>query len=273
MSVRSFLSDVKYLIRKPVHVWKDRTEDRESLSLFSPLDSGLRFWSNGAGIIRHAGGETREHIRYTNSLEAFEYSASLGCRAIETDLDITDSGEIILIHSEGGKGPSGNTLMDLEMLLGFMDEHPDMYIVTDCKNGTFGQICETLGKLDRGYVSRFVIQLYRYGDFDIADRAGHFENYIFTLYDSGLYIWNSERIVKHCLRKGIGAVTMPAGFVRMNELELYRRYGIRVYIHSAAGNEVNEPKEVLKFIKKGVYGFYSDELTEKDLREIKENHI
>ena len=265
MGIRQTLSDIKYVVLKASQVRHDRTEDSDPLSLFSPADPGLSAWTEGVRIIRHAGGETPDHERYTNSLEAFEYSASLGCRAIETDLDVDHDGRVLLIHREGNKGPGENTLMDLHDLLGFMDRHPDIYIVTDCKNGTLMKICASLIRLEERYRKRFVIQLYSYEDRVLVESIGSFDNYIFTLYDSGLYIWNSERIVKHCLRNRIGVVTMPSGFVRMNELKIYADYGIRVFIHSAVGDETNDPVACAGFMKRGVYGFYSDVLTESDL--------
>ena len=291
-SIRKILSDIKYDMIRSFEVRKDRKADPEPVTDFDRLDQKYNRWCDNVHVIRHAGGEV-DGKPYLNCLEAFKRSADAGCTALEADLQLTKDERVVLLHDQKSalgidrpeeehlddteqafmerKIAGRYTPMNIESLIVFMKEHPDVYIVTDCKQQSMSEV---LGQIvsavkdesaeERKYIlSHMVIQLYHYEDCELVQNIYHFPNMIFTLYDSGLYIWNAERIVKHCLRDKIGVVTMPYGFIRNKHvLDLFNRYNIRVFVHTINGRD-----DTRCYQDAGVWGIYSDDMTKWDVWE------
>jgi glycerophosphoryl diester phosphodiesterase len=268
------VSNIKYNILKAYHVHLDRRNDNDKLSDMVPLSDEKSAWCTDGIIICHAGGMIEEHP-YTNCMEAFQNSVAHGKKILEADFQITSDGKVILLHDTGSVwGEIRDTVshdgfmnhmilgkytpLDIEKLVDFMHRNQEAYVVTDCKKGTLdGVIREILRTCDdESLLNRFIIQLYQYEDAARVREIYDFRYLIFTLYDSGLYIWNAERIVKHCVRNGIGVVTMPYGFVRDDKaLNLFREYNVKVCVHTV--NDIYMAEELRK---RGVTGIYTDEI-------------
>ena len=285
--LRQCMSDVKYEILKQINVKNDRNADSQSLSELKPISDVCSNWCDNIHVIRHAGGEI-DGRPYLNCLEAFQNSAEMGCKALEADLQLTTDDHVVLLHDmksafdieqdESVKLADTETMfmnrkiagkytpMNIESLVEFMKEYPDIYIITDCKQQSMSEVLSQIvatvkresEKEQEHILSHMVIQLYHYEDCDIVQQIYQFPNMIFTLYDSGLYIWNAERIVKHCIRNKIGVVTMPYGFIRNKHvLDLFNRFNIRVFVHT-----INVSDNTDIYCKAGVWGIYSDNMTE-----------
>ena len=286
-SIKRILSDIKYDVLKYFNVREDRKADSESISDFVSLEPEYYRWCDNIHVIRHAGGEI-DGRSYLNCLEAFRNSAEMGCKALEADFQLTTDDHVVLLHDmksafdieqdERVKLADTETMfmnrkiagkytpMNIESLVEFMKEYPDIYIITDCKQQSMSEVLSQIvatvkresEKEQEHILSRMVIQLYHYEDCDMVQQIYQFHNMIFTLYDSGLYIWNAERIVKHCIRNKIGVVTMPYGFIRNKHvLDLFNKYNIRVFVHT-----INIRDNTDIYSKAGVWGIYSDDMIE-----------
>ncbi|MNJ67905.1 Glycerophosphoryl diester phosphodiesterase family protein [compost metagenome] len=79
---------------------------------------------------------------------------------------------------------------------------------------------------------------------------------IYTLYQT----YDSDKqIVQFAKDKQLAAVTMSTTRVNEDLVSSLHKLGIPSYVHT-----VNDPKEILKLKRMGVYGFYTDFLSEND---------
>lgn len=240
-------------------------------------------------LIAHAGGGI-DGFTYTNSREALDLNYSLGHRVFEIDLNLMPDGKILcshdIIHLNSITGVNTSlqateqykikkiynryTVIDLEDLFVFMRHHPDMYLVTDSKladsNGYFTdndeynrkfwvEFVSAARKIDDQILLRVIPQLYYPKMLEIVDSIYPFSRYIFTLYATSL---TADPILKFAFEHPkIAAITMPPGrledHVLVNGL---RRLGRPIYVHT-----INSEVDVVQYIRKGVYGFYTDFLT------------
>ena len=104
--------------------------------------------------IAHAMGTTKDKIKYTNSLEAFEESYMKGIRYFEVDLDVTKDGKIVAFHEENEWGElwlgsplekydynkiikfryfNKNNILFLENLIELLDKYKDIFFIFDTK--------------------------------------------------------------------------------------------------------------------------------------------
>ncbi len=231
-------------------------------------------WFKTDLLIRHAGGGI-DNLRYLNCREAVENSLLHGYRVLEIDFTITEDGEVVCLHEFENidvkldkfiyldfmncKICGKYTPIDLKGILRFMEEYPDLYIVTDSKeddnigliNVLVSQVC-AMGK--EQLLDRMIPQLYYFDEYEAVKRIYPFKEYIFTLYKSGLYIWDYERIIDFCSRTTVKNVTVPGYQIR--DRKAYRKMcdaGIRIFCHTE-----NDP-EIIKWIRSyGVSAIYTD---------------
>jgi len=151
-------------------------------------------------LIAHAGGAVYGY-RLTNSLEALDTAYAAGHRCVELDFERTADGDVVLLHdwesmaarmlgspgqrtlAEFKAAPAfaGLTLLSLDDLLLWLDEHPEVSVVTDIKSddnaAVLSQIAGQAGDLQRN----FIPQIYAYDQYEPV-RALGYERIILTLY-------------------------------------------------------------------------------------------
>lgn len=222
-------------------------------------------------LIAHAGGAVYG-LRYTNSLEALDWSYSLGHRYIELDFRYTTDGEIVCMHdwdSMGERmfGESGQkseeeflnekvlsdlTVMDIDILSDWMSEHTDVYIITDVKeidNVTFlSKVYERLGD----NAKRVIPQAYTPIEYSSLISLG-FENVILTSYGSGLTL---EELEVFAIENKPWGLTLMREQMDKEFLGRLKKAGINTYCHT-----VNELWEYETWHEWGLYGIYSDYFT------------
>lgn len=271
-----FLEELDFKLHYAYHYLK--RERRGAINKrASPFPENIHSWYSDCHMVRHAGGGL-ENRSYLNCAEAIEESARLFKRpVIELDFCRTYDGGIILLHdfasigiadmtiNNGGGGIyradfmnlkiSGQyTPLDLESLFAIMDAHKEIRIIVDGSIDIIPDIINAAKKVDCGILKRFIIQLYGYDDYKKIESMYHFEDYIFTLYSSGLYIWNFKEIVAFCLDNNIPVVTMPKEYVRNRRtLSIFNKYNIKVFAHT-----VNDSNLWKKLQNMGVWGIYTD---------------
>ncbi|MFA9376839.1 MAG: glycerophosphodiester phosphodiesterase family protein [Lachnotalea sp.] len=211
-------------------------------------------------FISHALGGI-DNLDYTNSQEALDYSYSRGSRLMEVDLLYTSDGHLICRHNwnqELGDGFSKEnipdyetfmaskingiyTTLDIETIIQYAMDHPDVYFITDIKSYEF-DICEALEVIKNtaekmGYSNldkQFIIQVYSYEDYERLSEEFSFQNYIFTLYrmkdeleENGI-----DNILDFCTEKDIKVVTLPKKYATEEICSKLKEKNIKIYVYT-----------------------------------------
>lgn len=220
--------------------------------------------------IGHAMGAVGNTV-LSNSLEAFKTNYKKGRRVFEVDFTLTGDRHIVAFHENpafGMRAPvqmmthkeftsmrymGKYTPLDISGVLSLMEEHPDVYLVTDTKY-SFALIEHMLSELQRdrpGLLGRVVPQIYFPGDYEMARRFG-LREMIYTLYkDNG----RSDRDVVAFVRErpDITVVTMSTARFNPTLAASLKALGRRVFVHTVNGED-----RIREFMGQGADGFYTD---------------
>ncbi|KNF08275.1 glycerophosphoryl diester phosphodiesterase [Gottschalkia purinilytica] len=240
--------------------------------IFSTFTSHTVSAQNGISslprLVAHAGGAIYG-FQYTNSMEALNESYKNGFRFIELDFDLTTDGYPVLIHDWSHM--SGRlfmekpklyslqefmtkpkflnlTLMNVDMLAGWLANHSDVFIVTDIKNSNLS-VLKLIKERYPSLQKQFIPQIYSFGEYNEVRKMGY-ENIILTLYLSHA---TDDQIVEFARANRLLGITMPSnrGFTtlpkRLSEI------GVPTYVHT-----INELATYENLRKHSVYGIYTD---------------
>jgi len=162
--------------------------------------------------------------------------------------------------------------MDVDAVMDMMASVPDIYIVTDTKEQKDEDIRLLLKELteaalarDPALLDRVVIQIYNEPMLDMVREIYPFSSIIYTLYAT---TDSPERIAAFVKANHIDAVTMPEHRVNPNFVAKLREAGAVTYVHT-----INDANTVNNYEKWGVYGVYSDLLTEPELEKISLRYV
>jgi len=224
-------------------------------------------------VIAHAGGTARGY-NTTNSLEAVLQSIEAGHTLIELDMLITSDEKIVMVHDFGSswtkqylgvefdKRPTAEeylsnkihgmfTPMSFDMLTPILDEHPDVRIVTDCKENSL-ELLSLIARKYPDYIDNIVPQIYDYYQYEQVKRLGY-KDMIFTLYTMNYMDYG--RLLAFVADKEIFAVTVGIGYAYEEVAYRLAADGVRVYMHP-----LNNFSDANALIEKGIYGVYSSTL-------------
>lgn len=243
-------------------------------------------------LIAHAMGSIGEQT-YTNAYEAMVANYELGTRVFEIDLMLTEDRKVVARHEwsksmteklgQRDKLPEDkqsvrlsheefiNTPilehyqpMDIEAIMDMMMRHPDLFIVTDTKEqeerdiyDLFTEIVKAAKQRGPELLDRVVVQIYNEPMLDMIQDIYPFESIIYTLYATQD---PPSKITAFVKNHNINAVTMPEYKVSPNFVAKLRQAGAVTYVHT-----INDTLTVNNYEKWGVYGVYSDLLTEPEL--------
>ena len=243
------------------------TTVESSASDTEPLPDISDSWnkSDYPALIAHAGGAIYGY-RLSNSLEAIENAYANGFRLIELDFQITSDQKYVLLHdwesmaermlfSRGQRTReeflaadtfAGLTLLDLDMLVTWLEAHPDCRIVTDakCENLPFLEHLSSLALKDR-----FIPQTYSYEEYKSAKELG-FNDVILTLYAMNSPV---HEVVSFIHKEKPFALTIPEAVLNEELLTRVADVGVVVYTHT-----VNDLSIFEKWRKFGLHGIYTD---------------
>jgi lipoteichoic acid synthase len=225
--------------------------------------------------VAHAGGVTAtlNDNTYTNCREAFFMSLHSGFRLIETDLEWTSDGHIVLIHDWDGtfkrifkKEPhvctldefmnlrqEGITQMSLEDLMHWLFVLPGTTVITDVKRDNLKAL-QYISAQFKDLRRQIIPQIYEFGEYDKVVEAGY-ADIVLTLYMSD---YSDEKILEFARSHRLFAVTMPVERARGNLPRRLNELGVFVYAHTV--NDYNLERELSD---NGVNGFYTDYLNPK----------
>lgn len=230
-------------------------------------------WTDNRMIAHALGG--MEDKAYMNCKEGLETAYENGFRIFETDLHLTEEGNLVLYHDAkswfqmadvNGLNYSEfkNTLlydtyhtMDLQDLIVFMDEHNDMYVLVDWgapeKNEDlfwYAGIVYFGLKYD-GVLDRIILEINSPLMHQNANSLYEWKSFTLAYYDDQ---WSSvEEAISFCKKNGIKVVDLPANMCNEEFVQLWVREGIMVYCYTV--NDVNTVSEMAGF---GVNGCFTD---------------
>ena len=237
-------------------------------------EHGFRLPSNA--LVVHALGAIKGK-HYSNSLEALEETLGRGGRFLEVDLSFTADGDLVCFHTKhekhlGLETPVTEistadflsyryadrfTLIDLETLFHHLVDHPDTYVVTDCKhdfNPCMEKVLSTAELVDPALVGRIIPQFYTVDQWlDVARMEaahGSFATVIFTLYKTRI---DDDAVVELVQARGVPVVTMSRKRFNPDLVARLADIGVDSLVHT-----VNKPVDIIGYVDQGVRGLYSD---------------
>lgn len=214
-------------------------------------------------------------LKSTNSLEALENAYEKGNRYIELDFNFTSDFKPVCIHDWNhlvysgydGTKPSENeflqnniysiyTSMSLDNVAEFMNEHKDLYIITDVKdlNVFFSNYVSThFSELKK----RFIIQVYSEKEYEYVCKMG-FDNIIFSLYKLD---WESKtdtnNLVEFAKNNKLFGYTFPASLCDIDGFtDAMLKSKVPLFVHT-----INDKDEQQKYFDMGITGIYTDNVT------------
>lgn len=300
--INSAIKKDKNLIKNISEKFPDRFNYSFNLTQEINHDLGNYNWIKENRLIAHAFGGI-ERYNYTNSFEAFIENYNKGYRVFEVDLIMTKDNHLVARHDWqymwfkefeqdipyriiNDKVVDLTSLklyneipltrnefnqllihkkyrpLDFTEIAKLMKQYEDIYIITDSKlktskevKRTFKYIVEECKNVDSAILNRIIPQIYNEDMLDIIKDIYNFNCYIYTLYQTNS---REEDIIEFAKTNGIKAVTMAEGRFNKNFQKSLQENGIYIYMHT-----VNSPEIVEKYLKQGVYGFYTDFLNPK----------
>ncbi len=223
--------------------------------------------------IMHAGGETPDGLRETNSIEAMNTSYEKGEYWLELDFCQTSDLRFVCLHDFYAYYSSDITGVDLpdyetfekirkttygyesptlDSLILWLDSHPKATIVTDVKENSL-EFARTVAESYPDYVRRFAVQIYGRDEYAEVVSLG-FDKVIYTLYRQPLERYDVELISEFVAQsEKLVALTYAADVENTDAIAKIVEIGIPVYIHT-----VNSADEQKFWRELGVYGFYTD---------------
>ncbi|MDD3049249.1 MAG: glycerophosphodiester phosphodiesterase family protein [Bacilli bacterium] len=253
-------------------------------------------WYNENRVITHALGGI-DGKTYTNSIDALDDNYQKGKRVFEADFNYTSDGKIILTHDfqetednlidfPDGYVPTYEEFMnnriyykyhpsDAQQLLTYMNEHYDMYLVTDVKYEDPTTITSILSELVNmakeanmeSVLDRFIIQFYSEQNYYDIQSVYPFKNYIYSLYAEANK--DFEAVKNFCLANKVPVVLMKSSWVKdETTLNVFNENNIKVYVYT-----LNNLTNIFNRKSQGVYGFVSDYAYNKDILILEYNEI
>ncbi len=214
---------------------------------------------------------------YSNSLEALESTLARGGRFLEVDLTFTADGDLVCFHNNHEKHLGEETsvtemttseflnhryagrftLIDFETLVRKLTDHPDTYIVTDCKHDfvrCMEAVLSVAGAVESSFVGRIIPQFYKADQWrDVArmeTEHGSFATVIFTLYRTQI---DDDMVVQLARERKVPVVTMSRKRFNTDLVARLSDIGVDSLVHT-----VNKPAQMIGFVDQGVRGLYSD---------------
>ena len=222
---------------------------------------------------------------YTNTLEAFEQNYAKGYRIFEVDLIPTADGGLAARHDWSpslytalGERYPGHvpttaeflrtkvfgkyTPIDINVIVGLMRTHPDMYVITDTKyvdapnvRKEFGAIIRALGSDKATLSNRFIVQIYQEQMLKTVRSVYPFANVLYSLYWQNARPATSTRAVQFAKANGIRVLTFDMNRWSKRFVGEVRAAGI-----APAVNTINDPNQAAALNAGGVRFLYSDTL-------------
>ena len=236
-------------------------------------------------IITHALGRIDQYA-YTNSKEAFVTNYKRGARVFEVDLLLTDDGRLVCAHDwnsfskmVGGDNVARTfeefmqtkiygryTPLSFRDLALMLKRCPDVFLVTDTKDyrsirvrRAFAALVADATSVDDTILERIIPQLYDPAMLETIEKIHPFKEYLFTRYRRGTWEYRIIGLIEK--RPEIKCVAFPTRKISSSFCERLKAKHVRSYTHT-----VNSIDDVKRYAAWGIDGFYSDDLTNEDVK-------
>jgi glycerophosphoryl diester phosphodiesterase len=265
------------------------------LMLISSEESSSRSHSKFTNykLISHAMGSIQNQA-YTNSYEAFIANYEQGNRIFEVDFMMTEDNQVVARHEwtqsmteqfqQEEQLPKDRqavpmtykefkdtailgklTPLDWGDVLDLMEEYPDIYIVTDTKEQSPEEILrvmvEEAERRNPKLLKRVIPQIFDQPMLKKVQGVYEFPSIIYTLYTSED---SDQEVIDFVQRNHITAVTMPEHRTNEGFVSDLNKAGVTTYVHT-----INDITDMKKYLKMGIGGVYTDDLTELALEATK----
>ena len=232
-------------------------------------------------LIVHALGKIN-NTKYSNSFEGLNYwYFEKKMRLMEADFNLTLDNHTVLTHGFGRRERPPTlaefkknrvkgylTPLSFEDLVIFMEQHDDLYIITDTKFDDithiqiqFDEMTEILSR-HKNVNNRFIIEIYNERMYlFLKEKKYPFKYFMFTLYKR----WENrnytdlENIFSFCKEKEINGIIMYSFLFNSRINKLSKKYSIPLYVHTE-----NNIFRIAEFLKR-VRGVFSDEVDNSSL--------
>jgi len=253
---------------------------------FKKIRDEKNAWYTKNKLRAHACGGI-DGVAYTNSWEALNQSYQKGIKVIELDMTVTSDARVVISHNFmpeiSGKFDTETptfdefmnysiagkyTPMSLQMLLEFMEKHPDVYIVVDHPAKGFNRLVEIITymlkvidskKINNRVLKQFIIQVFTVREYDWLNSLGEFKNIEFY--------FSARRDIEGTIEfiSNNNVHTVSINKVRLNKeiVSKFSRIGVRVFSPS-----INSIEEVKSAFEMGLWGVTSDFLDNEQLDNI-----
>ena len=253
---------------------------------FKKIKDEKNAWYTKNKLRAHACGGI-DGVAYTNSWEALNQSYQKGIKVIELDMTVTSDARVVISHNFmpeiSGKFDTETptfdefmnssiagkyTPMSLQMLLEFMEKHPDVYIVVDHPAKGFNRLVKIITymlkvidskKINNRVLKQFIIQVFTVREYDWLNSLGKFKNIEFY--------FSARRDIEGTIEfiSNNNVHTVSINKVRLNKeiVSKFSRIGVRVFSPS-----INSIEEVKSAFEMGLWGVTSDFLDNKQLDNI-----
>lgn len=224
--------------------------------------------------VAHAGGLVR-HMDHTNCLEGINASYKKGAHLIELDFDWTEDHQLVLTHDwhktilklygqKAGKRTLAAfkafktrktlTPVTAEELFAWLDVHPDVVIIADIKSHE-AEAIKWIQKNYLSYAERIIPSITNFKNYEMARRLG-FNRIVLDLWQTK---YSDDEIFEFSKKYPVWAVAMTGEHVLKGSLTKdLNSINIPVYAFT-----INDSEQVKQLRAAGVYGIYSDSLSEK----------
>ncbi|MCR5665020.1 MAG: hypothetical protein K6G17_09140 [Oscillospiraceae bacterium] len=237
----------------------DATADRADYRLLFPPGKVDAFFER-IHLITHAGGGL-SGLSYLNCEEAYETYRTAGNTVFEYDVDRAEDGTFVLTHDGDGRSLIDERFhpMPLEHCLAELQSDEALILIFDCKFSDLTEFAERLiievpAAADQ---ERIVIQVFNAENIRQVRQVGPFKMLFVCMMGT-----DYTEAANLCLENGIGAVSVSEKALRERKgWDVFPRSNIRIYAYT-----VNRVQDYRVLRGQGVWGVFSDFLTESDIR-------
>ncbi len=248
-------------------------------------------WHENYKTVAHALGGVDGNYEI-NSYESFIESYEKGFRVFEADFYLTSDDQLVVRHDfDLNSYYNLDQIMDKEApvmshekfmatpirdkylpldadgIVALLNKYNDAYLITDTKftdtasiTLQFNRLCEAVDRAgNEELYDRIIVQIYNDEMYYTVKNIHEFGGWIYTLYQ--LPERNFERIGRFCAHNGIDVVTMAKEIYSEKSIETLHSHGCKVYLHT-----VNDTDDMARMSKGGADGFYTDMITEEELK-------
>lgn len=219
-------------------------------------------WMDTSPYISHALGGIYGST-YSNSYEGFLLNYELGQRLFEADFNLTDDGNLVLLHTteewQNRLSLSSNQplttdnffsylydgkyhTLDYKTLIDLMISHPDIHLITDSKyldeariTQEFSQIVTYAQEKDPSVLDRFIVQIYYPEMLDYVMAIYPWKSIIYTLYQNP--DWTPENVIAFAEESGVKLITIHWPLLTSEIAKLWNDAGLSIAVFTL--NDLN----------------------------------